>query len=133
MAHITREEGADQSTRPKPEGATTLAGTPTKWRALKKAVEAKRTQDMGDTDRDKNADLSTQTKPEGPMTPPGTPMKWSTLQKTTEGNTLSGNHSSTEWRTLKKAIEAERTQDMGGVPPERGTPIRAPKPNPRGQ
>ena len=59
----------------------TPPGTPTKWRALEKAVEAERTQDMGDAARKENADLSTQTKPEGAMTPPGTPTEWRATQK----------------------------------------------------
>ena len=73
MAHITREEGADQSTRPKTEGAITPPGTPTKWKALEKALKAERTQDMGGAARKENADLSTQPKPEKAMTSPGTP------------------------------------------------------------
>ena len=60
-AHTTREEGADQSTQPKPEGAMTLPGTPMEWRALKKAA------------REENANLNTPTKPEGATTPHRTP------------------------------------------------------------
>ena len=71
--------------------------------ALKKAVEAERTQDMGHDSREGNADPSSQTKPEGAMTATGTPTEWRALQKTTEANKPSVN-----------VIKPKRTGQQGG-------------------
>ena len=92
--------------------------------ALKKAVEAERTQDMADAAREENADMSTQTKPEGATTPPGTPTKWKALQKTAEANKPPVNHQSTEWRTSKKGAKTgedlpeSNGQDQGAAAKE---------------
>ena len=77
-----------------------LPGTPTEWRPLETAIEAKRTQGSSDITREEKIKPGTQPKPKRATMPPETPMEAtgatkaaeaSDVVKTTKGETTESN------------------------------------------